>query len=178
MSDKIFTAFLNRQFEEGRALARQSDVLKLLPLPGDNPPCRYIARFAGCKGLVRDAHGQIVEFDQFTVGIFLRDDYLRRVEVSEVLTYLGPHPQPWHPNLRPPFICAHVEPGTPLVDLLFVCFELWTWNLFATGDEGLNHTASQWSRRQDKTRFPIDRRPLKRRSVPTRPTPLATKELP
>ena len=57
-----------------------------------------------------------------------------------------------------------LEPGTGLVDLLHVLHELWTWNLWATGDEGLNHAAAQWARRQDPGRFPIDRRPLKRRS--------------
>ena len=165
MSDKIFEAFLGRQFAEGLDLARSSDVLKLIPMPGGDPPSRYIAHFKGRKGLVRDVRGDIVEFDHFAVGIWFPDDYLRHVNVPEVLTYLGPHQRPWHPNLRPPFICAHIEPGTALVDVIYACFEIWTWNLFATGDEGLDHAASQWARRQDKNRFPIDRRPLKRRSV-------------
>jgi hypothetical protein len=59
------------------------------------------------------------------------------------------------------------------VDILYACYEIWTWNLYATGDEGLNHAASQWSRQQNRSRFPIDRRPLKRR-----PGQAAMKNLP
>jgi len=165
MSDKIFEAFLRQQFEEGMALADSSDVLDLTPLSGGEPPVRYIAHFEGRLGLVREPGGQIVEFEKFMVGIWFPEDYLRRVNIPQVLTYLGPHPDPWHPNIRRPFLCAHIKPGTGLVDILYACHEIWTWNLFATGDEGLNHAASQWSRKQDRSRFPIDRRPLKRRAL-------------
>jgi hypothetical protein len=165
MSDRILEAFLRRQFEEGMALARSSDVLDLTALPGAEPVCRYIAHFEGRRGLVRDERCQVVEFEKFMVGIWFPEDYLRRVSIPQVLTYLGPHPDPWHPNIRPPFLCVHIEPGTALTEILLACHEIWTWNLFATGDEGLNHAASQWSRSQDRSRFPIDRRPLKRRTV-------------
>lgn len=165
MSDKIYEAFLRRQFEEGMALTNSSDVLDLTPLPGGEPPFRYLAHFEGRRGLVRDQRGQIVEFDEFIVGVWFPEDYLRRVTITQVLTYLGPHPEPFHPNLRPPFSCMHVEPGTGIVDILYACHEIWTWNLFATGDDGLNRSAAQWSRKQDPSRFPIDRRPLKRRAV-------------
>ena len=164
MSDAIYNAFLAKQLEEGMRLAKYSDVLRLTPLPGEEIPCRYIAHFQGRRGLVRDQSGEIVEFDKFAVSIWFPSDYLRRVNIPQVLTYLGPHPEPWAPNIRPPFICAHIEPGTSLVDILYVCYEIWTWNLFATGDEGLNHAASQWSRKQDRARFPIDRRPLRRQA--------------
>ena len=163
-NDPIYEAFLHLQLEEGTALAASSDVLKLVPLPG-KLPTHYLAHFEGCQGLVRNKFGQIVEFDQLGVAIWFPEDYLRHVNIPQVLTYLGPHPEPWHPNIRPPFICAHVEPGTSLVDLLYACFELWTWNLYATDDDGLNRAASQWSRHQPRSRFPIDRRPLKRRTA-------------
>src|SRR6185369_645090 len=119
MSDKIFEAFLIQQFAEGLELARSSDVLKLIPMPGGDPPSRYIAHFKGRNGLVGDDRGDIVEFDHFAVGIRLPDDYLRPVNVAEVLTYLGPHHRPWHPHFRPPFICVHIEPGTSLVDVIY-----------------------------------------------------------
>ena len=176
MSDAIYEAFLRRQLEEGMALAKSSDVLDLTPLPGGDPPCRYIAHFEGRRGLVRDQRGQIVEFEKFMVGIWFPEDYLRHVNIPQVLNYLGPHPEPWHPNIRPPFLCAHIEPGTALVDIIYACHEIWTWNLFATGDEGLNHAASQWSRKQERSRFPIDRRPLKRRAEPADVTAAAGKE--
>jgi hypothetical protein len=165
MNDRIYQAFLRRQLEEGTRLADNSEVLRLTALHGD-PPSRFIAHFEGCRGLVRNERGQIVEFDKFMMGIWFPEDYLRRVEIPQVLTYLGPHPEPWHPNIRPPFLCVHLEPGTSLVDILYACQEVWTWNLFATGDEGLNHAAAQWSRHQPRSRFPIDRRPLQRRAAP------------
>jgi hypothetical protein len=177
MSDLIYEAFLRRQLEAGMALAESSDVLQLIPLPGSEPPSRFVAHFSGRKGLVRNQRGAIVEFDRFVVGVNFPDDYLRRVNIPQVLTYLGPHPDPWHPNIRGPFVCLHIEPGTSLVDILFACFEIWTWNLFATGDEGLNHAAAQWSRKQDRSRFPVERRPLKRRSVPIDVTAAAGKEV-
>jgi hypothetical protein len=173
----IREAFLRRQLEEGMTLASCSDVLDLTPLPDAEVPFRYIAHFEGRKGLVQDERGQIVEFEKFMVGIWFPEDYLRHVNIPQVLTYLGPHPQPWHPNIRPPFLCAHIEPGAALVDILYACYEIWTWNLFATGDEGLNHAASQWSRKQDRSRFPIDRRPLRRRAVELNVTPAPGKEI-
>ena len=163
MTDKVFEAFLQKQFDEGRELARNSDILELTPLAGD-PPRHYVAEF-NCKGLVQDKAGQIVEFDQFVVGIWLPEDYLRRVHVGMVLSYLGPSPRPWHPNLSPPAICLEIRPGTPLVDLLYGCYELWTWHLYNPGHDGFAPAAAQWARQQDSSRFPVDRRPLKRRTL-------------
>lgn len=164
MRDKVFESFLSRQHEEAKALEADSDILELRPL-GGSPPRRYIAIFHA-KGLIKSG-SEIVEADKFVVGIRLPDDYLRRVDVAQVLSYLGPHPEPWHPNIhsRAGVICVHIVPGTSLVDLLYTCYEMWTWNLYATGDEGLNHAASQWVRKQNHARFPIDARPLKRRKL-------------
>ena len=44
MSDSVLNAFLGKQFEEGMALARSSDLVDLIPLDGQ-PPRRYIAQF-------------------------------------------------------------------------------------------------------------------------------------
>jgi hypothetical protein len=163
MSDKILQSFLDKQSEQGKALEAESDILRLQAVDGP-PGQRYLARLAA-KGLAKNKEGQIVEAEGCVIGIWLPDDYLRRAEPAQVLTYLGPHPHPWHPNIMPPFICVHLRPGMPLVDLLYACFEIWTWRLYNTGDEGLNHGASQWARAQDPSRWPVDRRPLKRRRL-------------
>ncbi|PWU21224.1 MAG: hypothetical protein C5B50_02235 [Verrucomicrobia bacterium] len=176
MSDHIREAFLRRQYKEGMALAAESDIFDLTPLTDSDPPSRYLAHFS-CRGLVRDGRGKIVEFDQFRVGIWFTPDYLRYANVAQSLTYLGPHRFPWAPNIRNPFLCAHIAPGTPLVDLIYVCYELWTWRLFATHDDGLNPAASQWARNQKSFRFPIDNRPLKRRSVRTGVAPAKREEM-
>lgn len=161
--DKILQGFLDSQYQQGVALAADSDILKLMPMAGPGSD-RYIAEF-NCRGLIQNAEGEIVEFNRFAVGIWFPEDYLRRVDLSVVVSYLGPAPRPWHPNIRPPFLCLHITPGTPLVTILHSCYELFTWSLKNTGDEGLNHAASQWARQQDPSWFPIDRRPLRRRKL-------------
>src|ERR1041384_8527408 len=88
MPDKIFEAFLKRQYEDGMALAKSSDLVELRPMGGD-PPNRYIAQFR-CKGLVRSQDCDVSETDYFEVGIWFPSDYLRRVDPFQVLTWLGP----------------------------------------------------------------------------------------
>ena len=162
-ADRIFNEFLECQFAEGMALSADSDILHLIPMGGSHPD-RYVAEFA-CSGLVKAENGEIGDFNHFAVGIWFPGDYLRRTDLSMVVTYLGPHPRPFHPNIRPPFICTHITPGTRLADILFNCYELFTWRIRNTGDEGLNHEASQWARHQDPSWFPLDRRPLRRRRL-------------
>jgi len=161
------------------SLGGQSPESGTVPCPFGPPPRRYIASFHA-RGLVQSGDGRILQADRCDVGITFPDDWLRRALAIEVLTYLGPHPCPWHPNFRRNAICVHLTPGMGLVDLCYVVFELWTYNLFYTGDEGLNHAASQWVRRQDPSTFPTDRRPLKRRrlaiNVVETPTPRPTPE--
>ena len=164
MNDPILRSFFERQNQEGMALAACSDILRLMPAP-TSPPQQYLAEFR-CKGLIQNRTGEIVEHNLFAVAITLPDDYLRRVQRELVVTYLGPEPVVWHPNIQGPYVClVDIRPGTSLVDILYACFELFTWNLKNTSDEGLNHAASEWARHQDPSRFPVDRRPLKRRTL-------------
>lgn len=172
--DSIFEEFLARQHQEGMTLGAESDILKLMPMNAQ-PSDRYIAE-DHCRGLVQNEVGEVVEFNRFAVGIWFPEDYLRRLDMSVIVTYLGPSPRPWHPNIRPPFICTYITPGTPLVDILYNCYELFTWRLKNTSDEGLNHAASQWARHQDPSWFPIDRRPLRRRKLKLEVTPAAPEE--
>jgi hypothetical protein len=167
--DTIYTDFLERQIREATALAESSDLLNFIPAPipppeSGCPPNHFIAEFR-CQGLVKDGGGKVVEFDRWGIGVRFPEDYLRsRLHVAEILSYLGPALQPWHPNIRPPFICLHLQPGMPLVEILFSLFDLLTWNNYAAAD-ALNPEASQWARNQGHGRFPIDRRPLKRRRL-------------
>lgn len=172
--DRIFEEFLGHQFEEGMALAAESDILNLIPNRGPHSD-RYIAEYA-CRGLVKNNQGEVEEFNKFAAGISFPDDYLRRTDMSMVVSYLGPSPSPFHPNIRPPFICTHITPGTRLVDILYNCYELFIWRLKNTGDEGLNHEASQWARHQDPSWFPLDRRPLRRRKLNLDVTPITAEE--
>jgi hypothetical protein len=162
--DAVYEAFLARQYDEGMALARESDLLDLEPLDGTSP-CRYIARFR-CTGLVRPPHGKVLETDRFDVGIWFPSDYLRRAEPWQVLTWLGPR-FVFHPNIsdRMPLICVgRLKPGTWLVDLLYQCFEIISYQkVTMREDDALNPAACAWAREHQQL-FPIDRRPLKWRA--------------
>ena len=162
MTDRILTAFLARQREEGMRLAGDSDCLRLVPIGGAAPD-RYLADFR-CTGLVQAESGEIVEADRFLLGIWFPDHYLREADPFQVLTCLAP-PRIFHPNVSrdAPFICiGRVAPGTPLVDLLYRCFEVLTYRKVTMREQdALNRDACAWARR-NQHRFPVDDRPLKR----------------
>jgi hypothetical protein len=173
-NDPIFSRFIQRQLEEGMKLSESSDLFTLVPFSSR----RFLAQFR-CKGLARE-EGRIVESNQWNIGIFFPEDYLRRaVDVSQVLMYLGPtEPEPWFVNIRPPFICMHIAPGAGLTDLIYGLYDLLTWNLYSTADNGLNSACAQWARHQDPKRFPVDKRPLKRRQIALRVEPLGKEASP
>lgn len=162
MSDRILDAFLRRQREEGLALAAESDLLTLTPLDGD-PPRRYVAEFH-CTGLVRTPAGAVVEADRFAVGIWFSDQYLRAADTFTTLTWLAPR-SCWHPNVsnRGPFVCiGRLVPGMPLVQILYQLFEIITYaKVTMREDDALNAECCAWAR-ANVSRFPIDRRALKR----------------
>jgi hypothetical protein len=163
MRDAVFESFLARQHEEGLALAGASDLLDLNPVDGARSS-RFLARFR-CHGLVW-ADGAVMESDRFEVGISFPSDYLRRAEPWQVLTWLGPR-RAFHPNIsdRLPMICVgRLRPGTPLVDLLYQCYEIITYQkVTMREDDALNAMACVWAR-ANQHRFPVDRRPLKWRT--------------
>ena len=159
-SDPIYRRFMQRQVEEGMDLARASDILRLRSLPIS--PSHFVAEFH-CKGLVRDANGEICEAEHFEVGVWFPDDYLRRADPFEMLRIFTP--RVFHPNVSEefPLICVgHITPGTPLADLLYRCYDVLTYQKFnARENDALNKAACQWAR-ENRQRFPIDGRPLKR----------------
>lgn len=168
MTDNVFRSFLERQAEEGRALAAKSDILRLLPELGTSPH-RYIAEFR-CKGVIQHPEGRIGECGLFIVGINFPHDYLRRASTPEVLTWLGPATV-FHPNIRGSgptsfhggAICiGRLQPGTGLVDILYQVFELIVYLRFNSREwDCLNPAACAWAR-ANVSRFPTDPRPLKR----------------
>jgi hypothetical protein len=167
-----FEAFLERQLAEGLSLADASDLVEIIPLGPHRPPRRYVVRFR-CKGLVRSDDGTVAEANRFEVGVWFRSNYLRHADAFETLSWLCPT-QIWHPNIRTPLICVgRLGPGTPLVDIVYQCFEIITFNKVTMLEhDSLNRDACSWSRRNQHL-FPIDRRPLKRRTVDVQidPTP-------
>jgi hypothetical protein len=164
MADRVLAAFLARQEEEGRRFAAASDLLTLVPI--GSPADRYLVEFR-CRGLVEQEPGTVVEANCFQVGIWFPMTYLRVAQPFRVLTWLGPH-NVWHPNISAtePLVCVgRLEAGTGLVDILYQLFEIITWNkVTMREDDALNAAACQWARRHPD-RYPVDRRPLKRRAA-------------
>jgi hypothetical protein len=160
-TDPIYRRFLERQLADGMALANSSDVLRL-HVPPMSPP-HFVAEYK-CKGLVRDANGEIREADNFQVGIWFPPDYLRRAEPFEMLRLFTPGV--WHPNVSAdlPLICiGRLAPGMTLVDILYQIHEILTFQkMNPREDDSLNKAACAWAR-NNQHRLPIDCRPLKRR---------------
>jgi hypothetical protein len=161
--DRIFEAFLHRQHADGMALAEASDLLELSPL-GAAPARRYLAHF-NCRTLIRSDRGEVGAAGQFAVGIWFPDDYLRRCNPAEVVTWLAPA-NAFHPNIRPPFIClGRMTPGVSLVDLLYQVHEIGVGaKLTVREDDALDPVACKWARRH-RERFWVDRRPIKRATL-------------
>ncbi len=163
MKDKVLESFLVAQNREGLELADQSGLLDLYP-QGIPPVQCWIARFR-CKGLVTTPEGEVAEADDFAVGIYFPDDYLRRVNPAQVLTWLNPS-RPHHPNISPsecwPVICVgRMWPGMGLVEILYQLFEIITYRKVTMNEQdALNRPACSWARKNTHL-FPIDPRPLK-----------------
>jgi hypothetical protein len=156
--DKIFENWLDAQHEQGAALSQSSDVLELTPVHRQ----LFLARFH-CRGLVQEVGGGVREVDLFEVGYRFADDYLRRVNPSEVVTWLRPG-NVFHPNIMPPLCClGNITPGTSLVELIYRTYEVISYqNVMPDERDALNAAACSWARRH-QDRFPLDDRPLKRR---------------
>jgi hypothetical protein len=161
--DPIYRGFMERQLEEGMALAAASDLLRL-HVPLSAPP-HLVAEFL-CKGLVRERDGVIKEAENWRVGIWFPPHYLRRIGQFDVLRMFTPNA--WHPNISRelPLICiGHIVPGMTLVDILYQTFEVLSYHKFnPREDDCLNPVACAWAREHQHL-FPIDRRPLKRRKL-------------
>jgi ubiquitin-protein ligase len=169
-TDPIYQRFMESQFAEGMALADASDILRL-HVPPMAPP-HFVAEYQ-CKGLVRTAQGEISEATGFQVGIWFPQDYLRRADGFEMLRVFTP--RIWHPNVSAdlPLICiGHLTPGTSLVDILYQVYDILTYQKYnPREDDCLNRGACSWAREREH-QFPIDGRPLKRRSLQLEVKPL------
>jgi len=163
MFDAVYSSFLARQLADGLALAGSSDLVDIVPCDGP-PPRRYLVEFR-CKGLVTRGRGDVAEADRFLVGVSFPSDYLRRAHPAEVLTLIAPW-NVFHPNIQGSAICVgRLKPGTPLVDLVYQCFEILTYaKVTMREDDALNRDACAWAR-EHTGRFPVDRRTLKRRAL-------------
>lgn len=163
--DRVLEGFLEAQYEQGMALAGESDLLDLAP-QGPPPHRAYLARFS-CTGLVRGPDGGVIEASEFHVAILFPPHYLRRAHTAETLFWAGPS-SAFHPNIDPArqLVCiGDLWPGTGIAEILFRTFALITYKKLTTVEsDALNYEACAWARR-NMHRFPVDPRPLKRRKL-------------
>ena len=168
--DRIFQSWLERQHEEGVALAAASDVLSLFP-ETELPPRRYIARF-DCQAMVR-VSGEPSSWRWCEAAIQFPFDYLRAVQHPGLICALVYPRHVFHPNAAPPNLCiGRIPPGTSLCELIFRIYEIVTFQKFTPReDDALNRDACAWARR-NMQRFPLDARPLRRRAADFEVTPI------
>jgi hypothetical protein len=169
--DKIFDKWMDAQHEQGGALGESSDVVELIQLARQ----LFVVRFH-CKGLVEESEGVVGEGELFEVGYRFADDYLRRVNPAEVVTWLRPG-NVFHPNIMPPLCClGSITPGTSLVELIYRTYEVISYqNVMPDERDALNAAACSWARKH-QDRFPLDDRPLKRRGSKVRVEVLGVSE--
>ena len=160
--DRVFTNFLESQYEKAIELDRASDIVHVFPKTSQL--CQLYAALFRCKGLVIEK-GNVIEHNEFSVGIFFPDDYLRRCDPTQIITWLSPR-NVWHANIKNPFVCVgRITPGTGIVDLLHRIFEVVSYQkITMVESNALNREACQWAR-NNSDRFPLDRRPLRRRRI-------------
>ena len=157
--DKILSMRLVEEKKQAFALAEESEFLAIRHVD----PQRFVASF-NCPTLVRGRDRVVREVVGFEVGYWFSDTYLRHVEDRDVLSWLGPV-EIFHPNVNPPLCCiGTIAPGTSLVDLIYRTYDVISYqNVMPAENDALNLAACQWAR-NNQHRFPIDDRPLKRRS--------------
>lgn len=157
MMDQEARIFLEEQHRQILHLVSQNAFLELIT-PQRFPSHEYLVSMlvcglARCEGQVQPAHG-------LNFRIRLSDDYLLRADSREILEYLGPHEEPWHPNIHGSTIFAPISPGQGLVEIVRMCFNIWTWNQYYEQDSQLNQQVLDWARTQPAGAFPVDGRTL------------------
>jgi hypothetical protein len=156
--------FLTTQAEAAATLTASTDLVDVTPVGS-----RHYVLHYHCRGLVKDAAG-VLEHDDFVVGAFLHDGYLRRSVAAAVLRILSPLTT-FHPNTTSSLMCiGTIRPGTGIAELCARAYEVLTFQSFTANEhDALNREACAWVRR-NLERLPIDARPLIwRRATPAVP---------
>lgn len=159
--DRIFASWLERQETDWNAFAGLTDLVTVTRCSPESPCQKFLAEFR-CKGLIWHPERGAVEAGHFLAGIYFGEDHLRRIDPLQLVWLLSPA-QVWHPNVLGSALCTgHLRPGVGLIDILYQVYGILTYQNFNLGDF-LNPDAAAWAR-DNRARFPIDGRPLKRRN--------------
>jgi len=165
--DKIRSVRLRNEFKRLKKLERESSLFKIRAVGEHDPPESYLLSF-DLKTLVKE-EGRIKVWESSTlVHIYCPLEYPR--EAPRILI-VWPR-NIFHPNISFPFIC--LSKLTPDIFLNRICemiADVLSYRNF-TMHEGhsLNPEAARWAR-QNRDRFPIDRRSLVGEPSPGEPSP-------
>ena len=160
--DRVYEAFIEGQTCAAQTLNQASDIV-CITTKKLNWGHLYRVKFL-CKGLVNDGR-EIREHNQFELGVHFPEHYLRRCKPAEIVCWFGPA-NIWHPNIKPPFLClGRVAPGTQIIDIVNRAYEIISYQkVTMVESNALNREACAWAR-ANSDRFPIDKRPLRRRTI-------------
>lgn len=158
MSFDIRETRLRNDYERVRDLVNRSEFFHILTTDGD-PPERYLIRFT-CKGVEKILpNGDPVYRDVHEVSLYLHAEYPLKQPQLKWQTPI------FHPNIHVTgAVCIGAWwPAKTLDELLLTLAEMVQYKNYDPKDP-MNSKAAAWSLRH-KSLFPVDRRPLKGKSL-------------
>ncbi len=164
MSDLVFDRFRARQLEEVERFSAQCSRLSCEQVAtGTTAAPDAVAVTLDCKYLVKDEVGVRLGRGPCHFGLRMPSDYLRRTfdHPGQIVSLIAPTTV-WHPNIRWPFFClGHINPGTPLVELIVRVVDVLTFQRFTSVEkDALNGDACVWVRAH-MDEVPLEIRPLR-----------------
>jgi hypothetical protein len=171
MSDRVYLAFLQNTLVQTLALAEESDVLRVLPLP-PLPPSRYLCEFQ--LPYLRRLPSGVVEVAPGPVqaGVSFPGNYLSAADPHLPLKVAAMLTQDFvHPNVHGSVIClgSAFAPGTPFRVLVWELYDILAYrNVTLDERNALNPEACRLLRAHPNLLDRLEVRPLRRRakSVP------------
>ncbi len=158
MSFDIRETRLRNDYQRIRELVNRSELIRVLATEGD-PPEKYLIRFS-CRGIEKVApNGKPVYRDVHEVTIYLHAEYPLKQPQLKWMTPI------FHPNIHSTgAVCIGAWwPAKTLDELLLTLGEMVQYKNLGPKDP-MNSRAASWALR-NKRMFPIDRRPLKGKSI-------------
>lgn len=158
MSFDIRETRLRNDYQRIRELVNRSDLIRILYTDGD-PPEKYLIQF-GCRGVEKlTSTGRPIYRDVHEVSIYLHAEYPLKQPQLKWRTPI------FHPNIHSTgAVCIGAWwPAKTLDELILTLGEMVQYKNLGPKDP-MNSKAASWAIR-NKRHFPVDKRPLKGRSL-------------
>ena len=170
--DKIYSRFLQKSYEQAKALEAESDILQIVDKKGD-PPFAVLLQFSGIEHLIQNHQtGQVQMISEPVLADgYFPADYLRNVDPDlylKVVAILSP--DFFHPNVKMPFgwVCLGHDflPGTTLGDLIFHLYDIISYqNTTVDERDAFNPAACRYLRQYPEVLNEMSRPPIRRRKL-------------